>query len=600
MLLDRTTIQAFLQPTLTCAGSASCQAVVELIQHQTETSHLPPPEPQDPLDVDITRLVLLDPQHQALGLLSSVDVLRLWCNAQSPTPDLSPPELQQQKGFGQQTIAEFATTALEPLIFLSNHLTLEQFWQHLSQVMPSQPPHWAIINGDNGTFWGLLDAPRLLQYLASHGSLRARLSATDAGVETRSRVSTPSPPVRHRSPIDPTTLTPAPNDLLAAVSHDLKTPLTAIIGLSNLLQDERLGASTARQARYLELIHQKGHQLITMVNDLLDLSQIQSQRLSLSTHTIDDLTGLCEAAVAQALHRYRLEGHESNGYTREVQLNIADDLQTLVADELRLQQTLVLLLGSALTLAGEAGDIDLKVEDWDQWVAFTVWYRGLIIPAYQQPLMFQTPLTLEGDAGQSVTQTGLGLILAQQLAHLQRGEITYAAPVQQGNQFTLFVPPSPNFRDPLLPQPVSANKHLPQPLPSLDLTVLHLDTSIAGEPANHEASDLTDISHQLHHYGCRVIAVDDLEQAELLAQIWKPHVILYTSPDPTLLRELRQDSLLAEFPFVISGSDTDGLIRQTLGQSVFLCPPSPEMQAVGPERATATLLKTLQTAAGMD
>ena len=440
-----------------------------------------------------------------------------------------------------------------------------------------------------------------------------------------------------------------------------------------------------------------------------------------------------------------MEGRGPNISIQEIQLDVADRLDPLIADELRLQQILGLLLCNALYLVHDSGEIGLKVEPWDQWLAFTVWDTGVVIPPHQQHLVFQTPLALEGLLEQGLIPTGLSLILAQQLAHLQGGDITFLSQTHTGNQFTLLMPPigpqgkvethnSGVLSDRLIlvvaAAPLLLSKlyqiltdldylvviahscaeafdkcqrlrpqliflHLPLPSTSgrdvlshlkhqsqkvqvpivvlgdvqdkalalqkgasdflclpvtnhaleesvrtwlsssqlrdedaplthqtsfmtvesrgiqtltalpkgsqrlLKLTVLHLDPSPSMGDVAPTPSNINEISNQLHRYGCRVIAVDDLEQAELLTQIWQPKVILYTSADTTPLKQLSHESLLAELPFVVLNQGVAKTVSQTHGITVFMCPLSHSTDMLNADRATTTLLQTLQTAAGV-
>ena len=277
--LDRTTIKAFVQPTLTCKGSTPCPEAVALIQENAIQATVPPSEATHHHYIDTTHLVLVDYQNQAMGVLPTVSIVCNWLRIQA----LSPQSPQTES----PTITEFGATTLEPLILLPDNLTLHQVGQHLSQFTPTRPSHWAVVDHSTGQFLGLLDTPRLLQALAEDKPSH-QWDLSDSNVQLNPDALQFTQRQAPDDPLTPTPPNPAQDDLLATVSHDLKTPLTAIVGLSNVLQDQRLGSLTKRQGRYIELIHQKGHQLITIVNDLLDLSQIKSRQLSLNTQAIED------------------------------------------------------------------------------------------------------------------------------------------------------------------------------------------------------------------------------------------------------------------------------------------------------------------------
>ncbi|MEO0948987.1 MAG: hybrid sensor histidine kinase/response regulator, partial [Cyanobacteria bacterium J06641_5] len=232
------------------------------------------------------------------------------------------------------------------------------------------------------------------------------------------------------------------DEFLACISHELKSPLTAIVGLSNLLQNGSLGSLNERQDRYARLIHQSGRKLAALVTDILDLTRLESGQLVLHP----SLTNI-QAACQQAHEDAQIHA-ASQLPTRAIaeipfSLDIEIGLETLEADEHRLQQILTHLLSNALKFTKPDGRVGLRVSRWEGWIAFTVWDTGIGIPAALQHLIFQkfqqleTPLTREHEG------TGLGLVLAQRLARAHGGDISFVSEVDRGSEFTLLLPPFP-------------------------------------------------------------------------------------------------------------------------------------------------------------
>jgi len=234
------------------------------------------------------------------------------------------------------------------------------------------------------------------------------------------------------------------DEFLACISHELKTPLTAVLGLSKLLKDQALGTLNERQARYAQLIYQSGRQLMTVVNDILDLTRIETGQLQLTLDAVK-IQAICDRAYTQAQQRLVHQKSQEEGSTQFAQfhLQIEPDLEVIVADELRLCQMLVHLLENALKFTDSNGEIGLTVNHWEGWIAFTVWDTGIGIPEEKQHLIFQKFQQLEEPLTRRFDGTGLGLVLTQRLANLHGGDISFISKPDEGSQFTLLLPPCP-------------------------------------------------------------------------------------------------------------------------------------------------------------
>jgi signal transduction histidine kinase/DNA-binding NarL/FixJ family response regulator len=240
------------------------------------------------------------------------------------------------------------------------------------------------------------------------------------------------------------------DEFLACISHELKTPLTAVLGLSRLLVDQQLGKLNERQARYAGLIHQSGRHLMSVVNDILDLTRMETGQMEL-TWTPVSIQSVCDRALseAKAVHNQTSKTTLNNQpATRhpsspEFTLTIAPGLEQIVADELRLRQMLVHLLSNAFKFTEISGEIGLKVNHWEGWIAFTVWDTGIGIPEHQQHLIFQKFQQLENPLTRQFEGTGLGLVLTRALARLHGGDVSFLSREGKGSQFTLLLPPSP-------------------------------------------------------------------------------------------------------------------------------------------------------------
>ncbi len=235
------------------------------------------------------------------------------------------------------------------------------------------------------------------------------------------------------------------DEFLACISHELRTPLTAVLGLSTLLKDQTLGQLNPRQVHYAQLIYQSGRHLMTVVNDILDLTRMETGQLELVPEPVD-IRVACDRAIVQAKQLRLLDDKQIDGVAApvpQVTLNVEADLEFFVADELRLRQMLVHLLSNAFKFTEADQPVGLNVNRWGGWVAFTVWDTGIGIPADQQHLIFQKFKQLENPLTRRFEGTGLGLALTQRLARLHGGDVTFISKEGEGSQFTILLPPTP-------------------------------------------------------------------------------------------------------------------------------------------------------------
>ncbi len=537
------------------------------------------------------------------------------------------------------------------------------------------------------------------------------------------------------------------DEFLSCISHELKTPLTAVLGLSSLLKDQALGKLNERQSRYAQLIHRSGRHLISIVNNILDLTRIETGQMELMPEPLN-LERVCQQAyqLAQQLQAAEEEVETevlvgaAEGET-QFNLEIQPGLESLVADELRLRQMLANLLSNALKFTAAAGEIGLRVEAWEGWLAFTVWDQGIGIPADKQHLVFQKFQQLENPLTRQFKGTGLGLVLTQRLARLHGGDVTFTSMEGRGSEFTLLLPPSPPvpqqigaeqlraghigtgrsllinfgmnsgtvsttahnrlvmiveaiphlldelthqliglgyrvaiarsgtealekirrlqpcavFLNPVLPMlsgwdvltllkadeetcqipvvatamridqkqayqngansflslPIQADSlqrcleqvvkplHPEEPLQAqLSLTVLHLyeNQAVPGLIS-------ADLTRLLHPHRCRVLEVDDLDQADLLARVWKPDVVLLDGAcsDPqAYLERFSRSPFLSALPVVTLTAQMTEAANQILGLAVFPClasTPDQPIEVGSPE--VSALLQVMQMAVGM-
>lgn len=247
-------------------------------------------------------------------------------------------------------------------------------------------------------------------------------------------------------------LTRLKDEFLACISHELRTPLTAVLGLSTLLKDQTLGQLNERQVRYARLIHENGRHLMRVVNDILDLTRMETGQLELTLEPVQIKT-VCDRAIEQTKTIQQKNSQSAAGEQvterssdHRFTLLIQPGLESFVADELRLRQMLVHLLSNAFKFTEAGGEIGLQVSNWEGWIAFTVWDTGIGIPEHQQHLIFQKFQQLENPLTRQYEGTGLGLVLTRTLARLHGGDVSFLSKQDKGSQFTLLLPPTPPYK----------------------------------------------------------------------------------------------------------------------------------------------------------
>ncbi|XGV99406.1 MAG: GAF domain-containing protein [Leptolyngbya sp. BL-A-14] len=240
----------------------------------------------------------------------------------------------------------------------------------------------------------------------------------------------------------------AKSEFLTNMSHELRTPLTGILGFSSLLLKQIFGPLNAKQQQYIENIADCGEHLLSLINDLLDLSKIEAGRDELIVETVD-VKDLCTACLAFIREQASLKG-------LQIVLSIAPDATTCTADSRRLKQILVNLLSNAVKFT-EQGTVTLRVErltkachpnvktkhsshQVDACIQFHVQDTGIGIEQQDLPLLFQPFQQLDTGLDKKYQGTGLGLALARKLAQLHHGDLTVTSEPGRGSCFSLSLP----------------------------------------------------------------------------------------------------------------------------------------------------------------
>jgi len=226
------------------------------------------------------------------------------------------------------------------------------------------------------------------------------------------------------------------SQFLSSMSHELRTPLNAIIGLTEMMVTNAARFGTEKALEPLRRVNTAGTHLLSLINEILDLSKIEAGKLELNPEPvnlprlIDEVIGTAGQLAEKNKNRLVIEGQENLG-----RLNV---------DSMRLKQILLNLLSNACKFTKE-GEVALrvrKVADGGEWVEVAVADSGIGMTAEQQAKLFQDFTQADSLTARRYGGTGLGLAISRKLARMMGGDVTVASEPGKGSVFTVRLPAS--------------------------------------------------------------------------------------------------------------------------------------------------------------
>jgi signal transduction histidine kinase len=221
------------------------------------------------------------------------------------------------------------------------------------------------------------------------------------------------------------------SEFLANMSHELRTPLNAIIGFSEVLLERLFGDLNAKQDDYLKDIHSSGKHLLSLINDILDLSKIEAGRMELDRARFDVATAVSDALT---LVRERAQRH---GIV--LSQSVEPGLGPIVADERKFKQILLNLLSNAVKFTPDGGRIDVSAIRAGDYVQVAVRDTGIGIAAEDQAAVFEAFRQVGQDYTKKQEGTGLGLALTRRFVELHGGTIRVDSAPGNGSTFTFTI-----------------------------------------------------------------------------------------------------------------------------------------------------------------
>ena len=265
-------------------------------------------------------------------------------------------------------------------------------------------------------------------FTTPNGELLANISFTDITLRKQAEETL------HRANIEMERALRIKDEFLASMSHELRTPLNAILGLTQSMQEELLGPLNARQINSLQIIESSGRHLLSLINDILDLSKLEAGQMTLDRTPVS-VNMICEASlvfIKQVAHKKRIR----------VSSQLDTTAEWVEADARRLKQMLVNLLSNAVKFTPENGQIALSV-DADaagETIQFSVRDTGIGIAPENLTRLFKPFVQLDSGLTRQFEGTGLGLSLVARMAELHGGSVSVESELGKGSCFSFRLP----------------------------------------------------------------------------------------------------------------------------------------------------------------
>ncbi len=225
------------------------------------------------------------------------------------------------------------------------------------------------------------------------------------------------------------------SEFLANMSHELRTPLNAIIGFSEVLSERMFGEVNEKQAEYLKDIHESGRHLLSLINDILDLSKIEAGRMELEVSSFHLPTALSNAVT---LVRERAQRHGL-----QLQVDVDQGLGEFSGDERKFKQIMLNLLSNAVKFTPDGGKVEVSARKENGALEVSVRDTGIGIAPEDQAAVFEEFKQVGRDNLRKAEGTGLGLALTKRFVELHGGKIGLQSAPGAGSTFTVSLPIRP-------------------------------------------------------------------------------------------------------------------------------------------------------------
>ncbi len=357
---------------------------------------------------------------------SSITIGVALCDATAPEANI----LYVNPAFGRITGYETQEVIGQPLRFLQGRGTPPDQVERLERALIQRRAANLLLRSqrkDGKPFWNDMHVNPILE----DGGHVAHFVAFITDASPRIRAEENLREAKHQAEI----ANRAKSDFLANVSHELRTPLNAIIGFSEIMQMQMFGAIGHKQyAAYADDIHSSGRHLLSIINDILDLSKIEAGRLQLHIDNVDVEETFEDCA--------RLVRERAENAGLQIVRQIDPATPRLLADRRAVKQILINLLSNAIKFTPQGGEVTLSAKPAGAagWVVLSVSDTGIGIP----PEQIENALSAFGQVDNPFTRsqegTGLGLPIVKSLVELHSGQFAIESAVGKGTKVTMVMP----------------------------------------------------------------------------------------------------------------------------------------------------------------
>ncbi|ELS03351.1 signal transduction histidine kinase [Xenococcus sp. PCC 7305] len=354
----------------------------------------------------------------------------------------------------------------------------------------------------------------------------------------------------------------AKSTFLANMSHELRTPMNAIIGYSEMLHEEAEDLGQEDFIPDLQKIHSAGKHLLSLINDILDLSKIEAGRMELylESFEIDTLLEDVVATVQPLVEKNH----------NKLKLIVADDLPSIFADMTKVRQSLFNLLSNASKFT-ENGTVTLKIKRYlaqdEDWIQFQVHDTGIGMTKNQMARLFKAFTQADASTTRKYGGTGLGLTITQRFCQMMGGDIYVESEVNHGTTFTIKLPVQVQKATPV----ESATDSEEQTIPMMTYrnTILVID----DDPTVHDL-----MARFLTKEKFRVITASSGEEGIRLAKSLEPDAITLDVMMPDLdgwavLAALKADVQTSHIPVIMITMVDNQNLGYALGAADYIMKP---------------------------
>jgi PAS domain S-box-containing protein len=349
------------------------------------------------------------------------------------------------------------------------------------------------------------------------------------------------------------------DEFLANMSHELRTPLNSVLGLSEALQEQVLGVLNEKQLKAISTIASSGEHLLSLINDILDLSKIVSGKMELDITSVS-VKNLCDSSLVFI---------KQQAFQKRIQVvsNIPPHINEINIEERRIKQVLINLLTNAVKFTPNDGKISLLVavgsgETWQgeatipqqlrllnsSMIVFQVIDTGIGIAPNDLQRLFQPFVQVDSALNRQYEGTGLGLALVKQIVELHGGQVTAESEIGKGSLFTVALPYDPSQSGTSESEPTATTSRQLVVNPENAIAPLILLAE------DNDANIQTFISY-LTAINYRIIVANNGEEAVAMAKANSPDIILMDIQMPGMdgleaTRQIRLDPNLINTPII--------------------------------------------------